>query len=36
MRAGYGMYYFPIHSFGYEAGMRSNPPESDLYTYSFN
>jgi hypothetical protein len=36
LRAGYGLYYFPIHSFGYEAGMRSNPPESDLYTYSFN
>ena len=36
LRAGYGMYYFPIHSFGYEAGMRSNPPESNLFTYSFN
>jgi len=36
LRGGYGLYYFPIPSFGYEAGMRSNPPESDLYTYSFN
>jgi hypothetical protein len=36
LRGGYGMYYFPIPSFGYEANMRSNPPESDLYTYSFN
>jgi hypothetical protein len=36
LRGGYGMYFFPIHSFGYEAGMRSNPPESDLYTYNFN
>jgi hypothetical protein len=36
IRAGYGLYYFPLHSFGYEAGMRSDPPESDLYTYSFN
>src|SRR5260370_28946848 len=36
LRGGYGLYYFPVPSFGYEAGMRSNPPESDLYTYSFN
>jgi hypothetical protein len=36
LRGGYGLYYFPIPSFGYEAGMRSNPPESDLYTYNFN
>jgi hypothetical protein len=36
LRGGYGMYYFPIASFGYEANMRSNPPESDLYTYGFN
>lgn len=36
LRAGYGLYYFPIPSFGYEANMRSDPPESDLYTYNFN
>jgi len=36
LRGGYGMYYFPTPSFGYEAGMRSNPPESNLFTYNFN
>ena len=36
LRGGYGLYYFPIPSFGYEANMRSDAPESDLYTYSFN
>lgn len=36
LRGGYGMYYFPIPGMGYEANMRSNPPQSDLYTYSFN
>ena len=36
LRGGYGLYYFPIPSFGYETGMRSDPPESNLYTYSFN
>src|SRR5262249_40959148 len=36
LRGGYGMYYFPIPNFGYETGMRSNPPARDLYTYNFN
>jgi hypothetical protein len=36
LRGGYGVYYFPIPSFGYEANMRSDPPASDLYTYNFN
>ena len=36
LRGGYGLYYFPIPSFGYEANMRSDAPDSDLYTFSFN
>ncbi len=36
VRGGYGMYYFATPSFGFEANMRSNPPESNLFTYSFN
>jgi hypothetical protein len=36
LRGGYGLYYFPIPSFGYQENMRSDAPESDLYTYNFN
>jgi len=36
LRGGYGLYYFSTPSFGFEANMRSNPPQSNLFTYSLN